>query len=71
MEKRFKKATAGAICGSKTGLQTVAQGHQLIDFGDDAVLFCVRRYGNQQSPKTGKWDDLLRYARARPTIYQM
>ena len=39
MQKGFEKATAGAICGSKTGLHTIAEGHEIVDLGDDTVLF--------------------------------
>jgi hypothetical protein len=31
----------------KLGFELIAQGHQFIDFGDDAVLFCQRRHRNQ------------------------
>ena len=42
MEKGFEKATASGICGSKTGLNTIAERHQCIYLGDDAVLLSER-----------------------------
>ena len=38
MQKGFEKATAGAICGSEVGFHTIAERHEFIHLGDDAVL---------------------------------
>ena len=40
MQQGFEaEALAGGIGSGEGDLQPVAEGHQLIDFGDDAVLF--------------------------------
>ncbi|OES63821.1 hypothetical protein A7R81_36000 [Pseudomonas aeruginosa] len=42
-QQRLHQLGMGAVGIGLTGFQPVAQGHQLIDFGDDAVLFGERR----------------------------
>ena len=37
-QRGFEKTIAGAICGSKPSLRPVAERHDFIDLGDDAVL---------------------------------
>ncbi len=39
MQHGFKQSSAVGLGGGELGFQLVAQRHQLIDFGDDAVLF--------------------------------
>ena len=40
MEDGVDKAAACVVGGSEALFQPVAKGHQLIDLGDDSVLFC-------------------------------
>ena len=40
----------GVGCG-QGGLQPVAEGHEGVDFGHDAVLFCERWQGERASPQ--------------------
>ena len=39
VQQRVEQAAAGGFAGGKAGFQPVAQRHQFVDFGDDAVLF--------------------------------
>ena len=39
MEDSFEEAAAFGLGGGELRFQPVAEGHQFIDFGDDAVLF--------------------------------
>ena len=39
MQHRLQQAGGLGLRGGETGLQLIAQGHQLIDLGDDPVLF--------------------------------
>jgi hypothetical protein len=39
MQHGFEQATAVGLGGGELDLQLVADGHQLVDLGDDAVLF--------------------------------
>ena len=39
MEGGFEEAAGLGLGGGELGFQAVAEGHQFIDFGDDAVLF--------------------------------
>ena len=39
MEHGFKKSTAFGVGGGELRVELVAEGHQLIDLGDDALLF--------------------------------
>ena len=41
-----EQAAAVGLGGDELGLQLVAQGHQLINLGDDAVLFGERGKGD-------------------------
>ncbi|MNR15240.1 hypothetical protein D3C85_1317620 [compost metagenome] len=43
VEQRLHQPGVGACGVGLAGFQTVAQGHQFVDFGDDAVLFGERR----------------------------
>lgn len=51
MEDRIEQAAAGGGGGIETRLQPVAQGHQFIDFGDDAVLFSEGWEGHKHAAK--------------------
>ena len=42
MQQRFELAAAALVGSGQAGFELVAQGHQFIDFGDDAVLFASR-----------------------------
>ncbi len=39
VQEGVEEAVAGFVAVGKAGFQAVAQGHQFIDLGDDAVLF--------------------------------
>ena len=39
MSEAVGEIQLGGLGGSENGFELVAKGHQLIDFGDDAVLF--------------------------------
>ncbi|WP_446644058.1 hypothetical protein ACSAMZ_13760 [Xanthomonas citri pv. bilvae] len=47
-QQRLHQLGMGAVGIGLPGFQPVAQGHQLIDFGDDAVLFGERRQSNNR-----------------------
>ena len=47
MEDGFEEAAALGLGGGELRFQAVAEGHQLVDFGDDAVLFGQRRKGDK------------------------
>ena len=47
MQHGFEQVAAVGFGGGKLGFQLVAQRHQFIDLGDDAVLFGEWREGNQ------------------------
>jgi hypothetical protein len=51
-QQRVEQATAGVIGGGEACLQPVAQRHQIIDLGDDAVLLGERREGNRDQIHT-------------------
>src|ERR1017187_5734379 len=38
LEQVFEEAAGLGLGGGESGFQAVAEGHQIIDFGDDAVL---------------------------------
>jgi len=44
------------FCCADLSLQLVAQGPQLVDFGDDAALFGERRKGQREVPVVGTFD---------------
>jgi hypothetical protein len=44
-EQCVKQTSAGRVSGGQTGLQPIAQCHQLIDLGNDALLFGEGREG--------------------------
>ncbi|MOA57554.1 hypothetical protein D3C78_1817570 [compost metagenome] len=46
VQQRLHQLGVGAVGIGLPGFEPVAQGHQLIDFGDDAVLFGFRRERN-------------------------
>ena len=50
-EERVEQTAAGVIAGGEACLQPVAQGHQRVDLGDDAALFCEWRESEGQSSK--------------------
>lgn len=39
MQNGFEKAAAFGLGAGELRFQSVAEGHQIIDFGDDALLF--------------------------------
>ena len=39
MDKRFEKAAAFGLTGGQLRFETITDGHQFVDFGDDAMLF--------------------------------
>ena len=47
MQKGFEETMAGAICGTDASFHPIAEGHELIDLGNDAVLFGEGRDGNR------------------------
>ena len=51
MEHRLKQAAAFGLGGGELGFEAVAEGHQLVDFSDDAVLFGERGDGDGQGEK--------------------
>ena len=48
MENGFKQAAGFGLPRGELRLQLIAQGHQLIDLGDDAVLLGERRHWKQK-----------------------
>ena len=50
MERGFEEPAADGLAGSELRFQPVAQGHQLIDLGDDAVLLGEGRKGDPERP---------------------
>ena len=44
------------FCCADLSPPLVAQGHQLVDFGDDAALFGERRKGQRAVPVVGTFD---------------
>ena len=48
MEDGFEEVTAFGVGGGELRFQPVAQGHQFIDFGDDALLFREGWEGDSQ-----------------------
>ena len=45
-EEGVAEVAGVGLGGGELGFQLVAEGHQLFDFGDDAVLFGGRQRGN-------------------------
>ncbi len=58
----FEEAGAFGLCRAELSLQLVAYGHQLVDFGDDAVLFGEGGHGNRNPSKVSQPDPLKRHA---------
>ena len=48
MEDGFEQAAACVVAGGEAFFQPVAERHQFIDLGDDAVLFGEGWEGNQE-----------------------
>jgi hypothetical protein len=57
-EDGVEQSTAGIVAAREAGLQLVAEGHQLIDLRDDAVLLGERGHGEWQAFKFGALDAL-------------
>ena len=53
MERSFEEAAAVGLGGGELGFQPIAEGHQFLDFGDDAVLFGFWRQRNWNAVHLG------------------
>jgi hypothetical protein len=50
VEGGFEEAAGLGLDGGELGFEAVAEGHQFVHFGDDAVLFAQRRNRNGEEP---------------------
>ena len=50
LDEGVGEVALGGLGGAEAGLELVAEGHQLVDFGDDAVLFGEWRKWNGDGP---------------------
>ena len=66
MENGFEKAAAFGLGGGELRFQPVAQGQQLVDFGDDAVLFGEGREEHEEFAKRSKWNRWLSSSSGAP-----
>ena len=55
LDETIGKIELSGLCGGEAGFEGVAEGHELIDFGYDAVLFgegWERKFNGGQAPST-------------------
>ena len=47
--------------GGELGFELVAKGHEFVDFGDDAVLFCKERDA-ANADEVSAWSIVIKYS---------
>ena len=66
MHNGFEEAAAFGLGDGELRFQPVAEGHQLVNFCDDAVLFGKGREEHEEIAKRSKWDCWLSSSSSAP-----